>query len=265
VKTIVLTFDTDWAPPFVIEKVIQLLQGLSATFFVTDRDAKEVLEGHQNIEIGIHPNFLPGSSHGRNRIEIMNRLMDLVPQARTVRAHNLFQDTTVLDIYVEKKLECDLSLVEYENLSPEPFRYWNGLARLPYNFDDTIALMRREDLRLRTWMGDADPLICNFHPIHLYLNTDRMERYLSLRDQGSLSKMKVDQVQSYINRKNRGVQDLFLSILEMIHLERGIPLIVTDLLKIRPWKPWSRPNPGHLSTYFSPIRSGLEEVARSWS
>ena len=59
-----LTFDIDWAPDFLISQIIDKLnkKNIKATFFITHQSdiIKDIAEnGHT---IGLHPNFLAGTS-----------------------------------------------------------------------------------------------------------------------------------------------------------------------------------------------------------
>ena len=68
-----LTFDIDWAPDWIIEEVLTILdlKKVKGTFFITHEtplNREIALRGHN---LGIHPNFLPGSSHGKNVFEII--------------------------------------------------------------------------------------------------------------------------------------------------------------------------------------------------
>ena len=65
-KRYVLTFDIDWAPDYAILNCLKLLEnsGCKATFFATHNTSlnQEIINRGHNL--GIHPNFLQGSSHG---------------------------------------------------------------------------------------------------------------------------------------------------------------------------------------------------------
>lgn len=248
-KVIVFTLDTDWAPAFVVEDVIELLKDTPATFCVTDKNARDVLAQKPNIELGIHPNFMPGSTHGKTRQEVMETMMQLVPEAKTVRSHNLFQDTTVLDLYIEFGMTQDVSLIEYGNPGIRLFRYWNGLVRVPFNVDDSVSLIRSEDLAIQDWMLSAPLLICTFHPIHIFLNTDRLKRYTDLRDRGSLSAMMPAEILPFVNRDKPGARDLLISLLEQVSQGLRTPMTIAELAKDFPVAEYcSLPKPGHLST-----------------
>src|SRR5215467_8520985 len=96
----ILTFDIDWAPDFMIDHVAGILveARVRATWFVThSSDAIDRLREHPDLfELGIHPNFLPGSSHGSSPQEVLQTCMTIVPEAQSFRTHSLVQSTPLL-------------------------------------------------------------------------------------------------------------------------------------------------------------------------
>jgi len=230
---LVMTFDNDWAPPFIIEYTLNLLAGIPITFFVTGKAECKALERIPNVELGIHPNFMPNSSHGSNRRQVLETVMKLIPDAKIVRSHNLFQDSTVLDLYVEFGINYDLSLFEYKNPSPKPFCYWNSLVRLPYNFEDCVPCLLGEDFAksIPPWMGSASLLVCNFHPIHIYLNTESIDRYNALRKLGPVGTLKAGEIEPFINRETFGTRNIVIALLEKVTTGEMMPLCATDLLQ----------------------------------
>jgi hypothetical protein len=79
----VTTFDMDWASDFMIEETIDVLlqHRIKGTYFIThDFPALAKLQAHPDLfEIGIHPNFLPGSSHGTREREVLRELKNVAP------------------------------------------------------------------------------------------------------------------------------------------------------------------------------------------
>ena len=73
-----LTFDVDWAPDFVIETVSDILisRSVKCTWFVTNHSpAVEKLFFQKDLfELGLHPNFLPGSTHGATEKDVMQHM-----------------------------------------------------------------------------------------------------------------------------------------------------------------------------------------------
>src|ERR1035441_3475149 len=82
---IAISMDVDWAPDFAIDFVAERLiaSRVRATWFVTHRSpAIERLRQHRDLfELGIHPNFLPGSSHGDSPAAVLQHCMGLVQDA----------------------------------------------------------------------------------------------------------------------------------------------------------------------------------------
>ncbi len=258
-SNLLLTFDTDWVPPFFIEDVLSLVNDIPATFFVTDEAACKVLAGIPNVELGVHPNFMPGSSHGSKPREVLETVMKLVPGAQAVRSHRLFQFSAVLDLYVEYGINYDLTLIEYQNPSPRCFRYWNGLIRLPFNFEDDVALLRGESVEvpMPSWMRSASTLVCDFHPMHIYLNTEVMDRYVALRNRGSLQELSASDIEPFVNRKGPGTRNILSSLLEKVCSGEMTPFSISGLVQKLGAEPWATPNLGRLSSQCPLFRPDL--------
>jgi peptidoglycan/xylan/chitin deacetylase (PgdA/CDA1 family) len=60
---VALTFDTDWAPDYVLEHVFEILLSfdLPATFFFTNQTGISV---PGSVEVGLHPDFRNSSPQG---------------------------------------------------------------------------------------------------------------------------------------------------------------------------------------------------------
>ena len=57
-KSLSLTFDIDWAPDFMVEEIINILEtySIKATFFAThDSKVLQKLNFSKNYEVGLHP------------------------------------------------------------------------------------------------------------------------------------------------------------------------------------------------------------------
>ena len=97
-----LTIDIDWAPDFAIKKLADALirHKVKCTWFVThESPAIKELRNHSDLfELGIHPNFFPGSTHGNNEKEVLDYMVSIVPGAKTVRSHALLQSSRLLNL-----------------------------------------------------------------------------------------------------------------------------------------------------------------------
>src|SRR4028119_935918 len=92
---VAITLDVDWAPDFVIDSVAETLRRarVKCTWFVTHPSpAVDRLRRHPELfELGVHPNFLPGSTQGATAADVLNYCRRLVPDARSMRTHSLVQ------------------------------------------------------------------------------------------------------------------------------------------------------------------------------
>lgn len=185
-----VTFDIDWAPDWCVQLCRDLCAeaGAPATFFATHPSPfLEELKADKRFEVGIHPNFMDGSSHGRTPDEVIEYCQRLVPNARIMRTHGLVQSTQILHMVMNRApgIECDASLFLpfHDNLAAT--RLWLGaprsLKRLPYFWEDDVAALTPG------WKWDS-PVpessglrIFDFHPIHVALNMSDMGQYQELK------------------------------------------------------------------------------------
>jgi len=202
-----LTFDIDWAPDDSIDKIRQIINplGIKATFFITHNS--EILsdlinDGH---EIGIHPNFLDGSSHGDTPQKVIEFLLNIVPQARAIRMHALFQSSPLLHLIFSKfpQLKYDFSIFMYNFPLIRQFEWQSEgvkFKRLNYNWEDDTAFFQNDF----NWNGAHFPAhlnIYDFHPIHIHLNSKDNTSYNSLKNSIDipLLKLNASKIIQYVN------------------------------------------------------------------
>lgn len=186
---IVLTLDVDWAPDFVIDDVAQLLvdSGVKATWFVTHSSpAIDRLRSRSDLfELGIHPNLLPGSSHGETPAAVLRHCLDLVPQAQSMRTHGLVQSTPLLDLAIDAGLKVDVSLYLPHARQARPMEYWRRnmrFIRVPYVWEDDFEMERPVPVWSAAELAARPGLqVMDFHPIHVWLNGADMGPYEELK------------------------------------------------------------------------------------
>jgi len=184
-----LTFDTDWAHDDVIADTIDLLDAyrVSATWFVTH--ATKVLprlSSSDCYQIGLHPNFnmlLNGdNTNGANACEVLTSIQKIAPDATAVRSHSLTQNERLIDLFSDCGLtHVSNSFIPFRHDSLlMPWRLWGGITSVPHCWQDNVALKMPlelpRDLRARNGI-----VVVNFHPIHVFLNTESMDRYEGTR------------------------------------------------------------------------------------
>lgn len=184
-----LTLDVDWAPDSSIHKVLDLLNlyGRQATFFLThksDAIKRIISSGHS---LGVHPNFLARSSHGRTVREVLDTCRHLVENPRFIRTHSLMQSTPLLtEIFRFFNSDlCDVSTLTYGFPFCRTFRHFDSgtgssHVRLNYNWEDDFALLDPAfDPREVRLIGETN--VFNFHPILIDLNCESIDRYQRLK------------------------------------------------------------------------------------
>lgn len=175
-----VTFDIDWAPDWCIEICAEACREFRtpATFFATHRtDILSDLASDPLFEVGIHPNFLNGSSHGETTTEVLDYCLALVPGARAMRSHGLHMSSPILAVVAEKyrMIGTDVSLLLPLHRNLTPTCMWlgyppNRLIRLPYIWEDALFGDWPDwDWRVLPKLG-LGMSIFNFHPIWVALN-----------------------------------------------------------------------------------------------
>ena len=187
-----LTVDVDWAPDFMIDFVAAILieHEVRATWFIThESPALARLRAQAHLfELGIHPNFFPGSTHGDTPKAVLRHCMELVPDAVSIRSHGLLQSTTLLAQILEHtpvKIECSLFLPRAANLEPIEYQWERRtLLRLPYFWEDDLEMERTNPCwQLKPLLAIGSGLkIFDFHPVHVCLNSSTMESYRQLKE-----------------------------------------------------------------------------------
>ncbi len=221
---IAITFDIDWAPDFTIDFVAEQLiaHQVRATWFVTHMSpAVERLCRHPELfELGIHPNFLPGSTHGATPGEVLQYCMELVPDATSMRTHALVQSSPLLaQVMAQTSIRMDVSLFlpHIPHLRPVEYHV-NGrtLWRIPSFWEDDFEMERVAPYwHLSPLLALGEGLkVFDFHPIHVYLNSVDMGPYQALKQRlPNLSTATPVDVAPLVH-SGIGTQTLFVELLE---------------------------------------------------
>lgn len=218
-KDIFLTFDMDWANDGVLEDFLTLIESndLTGTLYVTHETdvLNKMKECH--LELGIHPNYnrlLMGEDPGENYSNILKNIKKIIPDAITVRSHALTSSSIIVSQYKNFGIRYDLNTIipAYKGLHIKPYKApaEPSVLVLPFIFEDDVYLAQQEHQNMEFFLSDefVAPRIFNFHPIHLFLNTDRISTYENARPYfGDYNRLK-----ERINKDNFGIRDFFLEL-----------------------------------------------------
>ncbi|MFX0053160.1 MAG: hypothetical protein ACFFCW_12755 [Candidatus Hodarchaeota archaeon] len=206
---IVVTLDLDWAPDYVLDYSFKLLSesGVKATIFTT-HDSPAIRNVRDILEIGLHPNV----SH-LNEIEYaIYELKKSFPEARCIRNHSLVSCSRFFPVYKKYNLmvSSNYTMIGQDNIKPIPMLY--GIYEYPIYYADDICLIMckhfdSEVLKEELLRGSGLKVIA-FHPVHIYLNSNNIERYASVK-RYLIDKKKTD---TFVN-KGSGIGTLFKELL----------------------------------------------------
>ncbi len=187
---IFLTFDIDWCSNEVLSYTLDIIEkyNVKATFFVTHETLLlERMKENQNIELGIHPNFNPllngDFRYGKNINEVVSYYMKLVPDAKSVRSHSVTQNSQILNSFEQFGLKFDSNtfIPHTSGIELKPWIYLN-LIKVPYMFADDLRSYSQWSLNINDYFKSDGIKVFDFHPIHIFLNTEHLDRYEKSRE-----------------------------------------------------------------------------------
>lgn len=214
---ICFTIDIDWAPEEVIRDTLSLFEkyNVCCTAFATHKS--KVLDecNRQLFEIGLHPNFNPVlQGQGGSVDEVMGKMKEMYPEAVGARSHSLTQSGYILTRYKHFGIEYEANHFLPYHQNVRPFVLWNGLFRIPFNWEDDyhFALGHSFNNSLIK-LDDAGLNIFNFHPIHIYLNSENNDRFLKIKhDQSNMELLNTLRNKGEVE----GTRDILISLLEYV-------------------------------------------------
>lgn len=228
-KKIYLTFDMDWACDEVLRYFMKLMSklGVPYTINVTHKtDLLDELRKDKNVELGIHPNFnnlLAGETVARANensfIDVIKNIKDIVPEAITARSHSLVDGTPISLELSNLGIKYSLNVLVWPKKGIS-FSYWHdftGLYKIPFCYEDDIWFGYDYYRRAEEYLNEniEVPLVFNFHPIHIYLNTDCIETYRVAKPFLSTNGSDLSHISEMINCDKYGAKDWLLELVEI--------------------------------------------------
>jgi hypothetical protein len=220
-RAIYLTMDTDWCPQEVLQYALALFweHNLPCTVFATGPYTALQNCDSSRLEIGLHPNFNDTTIDGYPAR--LQELLEIYPHAQGVASHAMLTSTTILNLFKQSGLKYDRNLLLYKDPNAAPFYHYNGLLRLPIFWEDDIWFTAEPDVRFSAALLAQKPLLAhesfrhifNFHPIHLYQNTESQAHYQTFK----AFQHEPKKLAAYIG-KGYGVRSYFLDLID--HIQR---------------------------------------------
>ena len=232
-KDIFITFDIDWAANEILEYTLDIIEqaDICATFFVThDTPILKRMRSNPKIELGIHPNFNSLLNlDGQTAKELLKEIKEIVPEATSVRSHSLFSSSSILLLYEQFGMTRDVNLFLpiHSDIVVKPFKHVNGILRIPFVWEDDVHCVDIVNGYENGWHSDKILIrkglkVFNFHPIHVFLNTEHLSRYEKFKQCSDI----YNDWYSYINLDMAGTKTFLLNLINSVnHSQRNFKCI----------------------------------------
>ncbi len=229
--SVCFSVDVEWAAQEVLDDIRGLFDahGVRATFFVT-HDGVSVA-GHER---GLHPNFrrngdtwkkLAATNGGRTEHlneqdiyrHVVKTTLAFAPEAKGVRAHSLFYDSTLVPVYREAGLEYDCS--HLMPLVPGLRPYWkeHGMVGLGTYWADHFDIMSGAtgfDIA-QLHLDRPGIKLLDLHPNIVYLNAADNAQYMATKPYYHDAERLLAE-----RRKARGIRTMLIELLEHVAARR---------------------------------------------
>ncbi|MBR0801193.1 methyltransferase domain-containing protein [Bradyrhizobium jicamae] len=184
------TSDMDWADEAAIAACFSVFDEFEVplTPFITNKSPYiEKRFSRWMQRVGVHPNFLEGSTHGKTASEVCRHMQSLNPVANFYRSHHFYGTSNVADQFKASGYEFDSNLSLFPQADIKPLLHSSGLVRYPVFFGDGMWFTQfpdRDVSELIPLLATPGLKIFNFHPIHVALNTPNAAHYKTYRETG---------------------------------------------------------------------------------
>ena len=219
------TSDVDWASEDVLKQYFDTILpfDINPTLFVTHKSNiidKQFKAG--NIERGIHPNFLPGSSHGSSYKEIISNCVGYAAEAYGYRSHRAFECTDTSHMlkneygfkYVSHQITIMQTLIR-------PILLESGLIGFPVFFEDGTHLYNKLDLSIKKYLHlfrTPGLKIISFHPMNFVFNSPSLKFMRTTKDRLTRNEYQNITRKQITLHQNllKGIQDTVLEIVDFV-------------------------------------------------
>lgn len=216
---LLVTIDIDWACESAIEETLGYLKDLKIkpTVFTT-HNSKAIEQVLGTIEVGLHPNFTPGSSHGQTIDEVVRYVTDLPHNMAAFRCHRFFTCNTSKQALLEAGMRISSNTCTDLEILPT-FKDRFNMLEIPVFLEDGGYLWRKHPLVLDQTLQDKLSMdgykVILIHPMHFSLNTPNFEYMYDIKQ--TISRYQWNNLTSnqlsQMRCKSRGIRDLMQDIL----------------------------------------------------
>lgn len=208
-STISITLDMDWAPEEIIDYSLKLLSqyNVTATLFMTNKISCHISQH----EIAIHPNFrsMKFEKH-------FTKYISIYPNIKGMRSHSLFFSERFRPFYKKFGIEYQSNVMMHCQKNIIPYYMSPTTLEIPIFWMDSYYLeniSNNQTVFLNNKSLEAPGLkVFDFHPIHIFLNTDTLSFYASVKKYYK----NPEKIAKYRNKHALGICDIFIKLLKYL-------------------------------------------------
>lgn len=183
--TFCFTVDVEWSPEWAIAATYELADRfeIPLTPFLTHESAylrDRLRDPAARGDVGLHPNFLPGSTHGRTVEEVVAAVCELWPDAISYRSHCFYDETRAMRAFEHRGFRYESNLCLFLQPQLAPLRSSTSLTRLPVFWEDDFHVAHAIPWRLDVLRGalmTPGLKIFDMHPLRVALNSPDEQHY----------------------------------------------------------------------------------------
>ena len=219
------TSDIDWASEAVMYEYFRIINAheIKPTLFVT-HESPLIESNFQsgNVERGIHPNFLPNSSHGNSFREIIETCIHFAPEAYGFRSHRAFEVTDITHLlkndFGYKYVSHQISIFQPNVI---PILHESGLINFPVFFEDGTHLYNKLELNIQEYLHyftKPGIKVISFHPMNFIFNSPSLSYMRNIKD--TLTRDEYQNISQFsikqLRNKDLGIRDTVIDIINFV-------------------------------------------------
>ena len=181
------------------------------------------------VDVGIHPNFRPNSSHGSCIKNVCESLLNLFPNSIISRSHGFIDSPEIQSELFSRGIKYDSNQLSQNKPHIKIQNLSSGITRIPCFWSDGMIIHNSkdssyniQDVMKHTKSSILKPgyKILNVHPILFVTNSNNYKHYKAIRKK-TTSFCKED-LNHYLNTSEYGVKDYFYDLFKVpsISLEK---------------------------------------------
>jgi hypothetical protein len=184
--SVVFTIDLDWACEDSIKYICSYFNKMNLPFTIFNTHHSEyIVKNMDALEVGIHPSFIIGSSHGNTITDIIEESIKVPHNTKVFRNHRYHDSNEMREGLYQNGFEFSSNICTHLEVLPPFHDRFNRLS-FPIFFEDGGYLLNDETLDFNTSKVKEKLLLPGLkvvliHPMHFSINTNNFNTMKSIK------------------------------------------------------------------------------------